>query len=581
MATEKLSVVLELVSGQYKKEAKEAATATGQIGNAAKSSTTGISGLSRGMDLLKGAVAAVGVTRLIGEFRDMAIAASEDAEAQEVLANALRTNVGATDEMIGSTEKWISSMQIATRTADTDLRQAITDLTVAGRGLEEAQVDVGIAIDIAASKGIALDSVIKSMVRSLATGSTTGLGRLGIETKNAAGEMLTYDQVLQNAAGTMGGTAARAAGTLAGALERAAIATEEAKEEAGADFLPGLVALTDGWNELTTGILGGNKALAGMITTFNTLLRQGIDPFADQVGSAETVVANFLNEFRIPLDAGTFDTLVTMLGLTNDQVIQLRSNFILNGEALVNNEEDLVSIIGVLDEYVGNVDPAILSTRRFQEAQREGAGTTRDYTAAIQAQRDLLREMTNPVFALIGANERYEDAQRRLNELTIEGKEGSAEYQGALGDLLQSQIDLNEAQANANEVGSEGLDLLEQYAAQAGINMAAFDAWRDSVDLLAGSIANLPASVGTVNTITGNQDRPGAFHSGGVVPGPRGMERLALVQAGEMIVPLGQVSGGSVTNNRTGPTIIVQTPMRNFAQDLQYASLLANIQTLV
>lgn len=45
MAIEKLSVVLELISGSYKKEAKEAADAIGRVGNAAKSVTGSLSTL--------------------------------------------------------------------------------------------------------------------------------------------------------------------------------------------------------------------------------------------------------------------------------------------------------------------------------------------------------------------------------------------------------------------------------------------------------------------------------------------------------------------------------------------------------
>src|SRR3990172_6702655 len=177
MPSEKLQVILELVAGQYKREAREAATATGQIGAAAAGAGGGVGCLQRGLTLLKGAVPAMGARWLMGELQDMAQAAAEDAESQEILAGALRTNLGATDQMIGANERWITSMQVATRTADNELRQAVTDLTVAGRDLESSQTDVGVAIDIAASKGIELGSVIKGMVRALATGSTVGLGR--------------------------------------------------------------------------------------------------------------------------------------------------------------------------------------------------------------------------------------------------------------------------------------------------------------------------------------------------------------------------------------------------------------------
>lgn len=577
MASEKLQVILELVNGQYKREAAESARATAGIGNAAKSSAGGVTGLQNGLGLLKKAIATVGIGQLVGEFNDMARAAAEDEKAQASLAGALRTNVGATDEMIAANERWISTMQIATTTADNDLRQAIIDLTVAGRTLEDAQNDVAIAIDIAASKGIDLTTVIKGMSRALATGSTGGFGRLGIDTKNAAGEMLTYDEVLKNAAETMGGAAATAANTFAGAMERSRIAMQEAREEAGKNFVGPMTVLTGVWNEFQVALLGGDEQLAELNTTFNLLLSQGINPMEDGIASAITVLKT-MNE--VDLSAGTLDTLIAMLALTEDQVSELRSALLLSEDAFGMDADAAARLTGLLDGLVGNLDPAVLATNRHKAAMELAAGAARDYTGALQAQRDLLREMTDPLFAVIAANERYEDAQDVVNRLTADGKTRSDEYQDALGDLLRAQADLNQAQADANTVGSEGLDLLERLAVQAGINMDAFDRWRTSVDLLAGSISSLPATVGGRPTITsgGGVNVRGAFAEGGVVPGPRGSAQLILAHGGETVLPThrGGFSGGG---NAT--TIVVQSPMNNFRSDLQYATILASVTNLV
>lgn len=532
--TEKLSVILELVTGNYKAEAKAAANATAGIGTAAKSAGGGLEGVKKGFDSIKAGIAAVGIKKVVDELWDMANAAAEDAKSQDILANALRNNTGATDDQIAANERWITTMQVATQTADTDLRQAVTNLTVAGRGLEEAQGDIAIAIDIAATKGIALDSVIKGMVRSLASGSTAGLGRLGIETKNAAGEMLTYDEVLKNAAETMGGSAATAANTLAGAIERSRIVMEEAREEAGKSVVGPMVVLQGIWTEFQVALLGGDEQLAELNTTFNLLISQGINPMENALASAITVL-KVMNEED--LSGGTLDTLIAMLGMTKDDVLELRSAILLSEDAFGLNNVAAAKLVTLLDDLVGNADPAVLATRRHQAAMEDAAGAARDYTSALKAQRDLVREMTDPVFALINANQRYEDAQRRITELTIDGQEGSREYEDALGDLLVAQLDLTAAQAEANIVGDDGLELLRQYAIQAGINMEAFDDWAQSVDNLAGSISSLPSSIGTVNTITGNPNRPGAFDTGGVVEGKLGEPVLVIAHAGETILP--------------------------------------------
>lgn len=578
MAIERLSVILELVSGAYKKEAKEAAAATASIGAAARTTSGGMVSLQSGMDFLRGAAVFAGASRIVAVLKDMGTAAAEDAQSQAVLADALRTNLAATDDMIAANEEWITSMQVATNTADTDLRQAITNLTVSGRSLEEAQKDIAIAMDVAASKGIELDSVIKGMVRSLATGSTAGLGRLGIETKNAAGEMLTYDEVLKNAAETMGGAAATAANTLAGAIERSRIVMEEAREEAGKNVIGPMAVLSGIWTEFQVQLLGGDEQLARLNTTFNLLVSQGINPMTDQIAAAITVLQQ-MNE--VDLTPQTLNTLIAMLGLTETQVLELRGAILQSEDAFWMEAAAVDNLNGLLDELVGNTDPAVLATRRHQAAQQDAARATRDHTGALQAQRDLLREMTDPLFALIAANERYEGAQRMLNDALVEGGTRSDEYQSALDDLLRAQIDLTQAQADANVVGSDGLDLLRQYAIQAGINMEAFDLWAQSVNNLAGSISNLPSSIGTVNTINGNPNKPGVFHQGGVVPGPRGSDQLIVAQGGEGILSLAQMSrmGGNVT--KYGPTINVARPMDNFRQDLQHATILASLTNLV
>jgi hypothetical protein len=447
MASETLNVILNLVTGNYKREAAAAATATGQIGRAASTTTTGLAGLGRGFNVLKSSFAVLGAAAVVGQFREMADAAAEDAKAQDLLANALRTNVGATDDQIAATERWVSTMQTATNVADNDLRQALSDLTIAGRSLVDAQSDIAVALDISAAKGIDLQTVIKGLVRAQASGSTGGLARLGIDTKNAAGEMLSYEEVLKNAAQTMGGSAAKAAGTLAGALERIKTLTEEAREEMGGLIGGPLASLTAGFGEFEIALLGGNQQLAILNSEFIKFINTGIDPFADVVETAGILLVDLANVMAEDIDVATFEALVEMLGLTNEQVIELRRNFLQNGEAVVDNDDKLKHINGVLDSYVGHADPAVLATRRFQAAQADAAAGTRDHSEALQAQRDLLREMSDPVFALIAANERYTDAQAELNRLIAEGTTDGEEFSDALVDLFRAQMDVNQANA--------------------------------------------------------------------------------------------------------------------------------------
>ena len=71
------------------------------------------------------------------------------------------------------------------------------------------------------------------------------------------------------------------------------------------------------------------------------------------------------------------------------------------------------------------------------------------------------------------------------------------------------------------------------------------------------------------------------FHSGGVVPGLPGSERLIMALAGERVLPTHKAGSGSGDGGGGGLQIVVQSPMGNFQQDLQYATILASVTNLV
>jgi hypothetical protein len=120
--------------------------------------------------------AAVG-TAMLGAgaaMLDFAQAAGEDAAEAENLANTLETIPGITDDMIRKNAEWIDSMQLATNVADTDLRQAVSKLTLATGNLGDAQDLTKIAVDAAAGSGKSLKTVTDAMAKAVA-GNTGAL----------------------------------------------------------------------------------------------------------------------------------------------------------------------------------------------------------------------------------------------------------------------------------------------------------------------------------------------------------------------------------------------------------------------
>jgi phage-related minor tail protein len=186
-----------------------------------------------------GSTMTVGLTAPIVAGAALAVdAAAEEQQEMEKLAGSIEKNIpGATEKMIAANEDWITSMQNATGVADSDIRNSIQQLVQAGVPLEEAQKQTAAAMDIAAAKGVDLAKVTNAQVKAY-NGNTTALGRLVGQTKDASGEALTLDQIMQNAADTMGGSAATAADTAAGRAEIMKLKMGDLAESIGSVLLP-------------------------------------------------------------------------------------------------------------------------------------------------------------------------------------------------------------------------------------------------------------------------------------------------------------------------------------------------------
>jgi hypothetical protein len=189
-------------------------------------------------------------------------AAIDEEKEMALLANAMRKNTGATDEQIASVEKWITQTQNATGVADGQLRPAMAALLAVTKDTTRAQELMGVALDIAAAKG--KDPVIIAEALAKAQNGNIGiLGRYGIATKNAAGEALSFDEILKNATKTFGGSAAAAAETTAGKMAILKARLADTAESVGTSLIPivergaaVIGGLADRFNNLSPGMKG-------------------------------------------------------------------------------------------------------------------------------------------------------------------------------------------------------------------------------------------------------------------------------------------------------------------------------------
>lgn len=211
-----------------------------KIGRSASGATAKFKSFAKAGALAVGAAAVVAGKALY----EMGQAAAADESAQQKLALQLRNSAKATDAQIASTEGWIAAQGKALGVTDDELRPALARLVTATKDVGEAQKLAALAMDVSAGTGKSLQSVTEALMKAQ-NGSVSGLSRLGIATKDAAGETKSFDAVMKDMAATFQGQAATAAETTEGKFKRLSVMLDETKEAIGARLLPIAVKLAD------------------------------------------------------------------------------------------------------------------------------------------------------------------------------------------------------------------------------------------------------------------------------------------------------------------------------------------------
>lgn len=187
----------------------------------------------------KAAAIGLGAGLLVGgaALVKMTQGAIEDEKAQELLAKTLKNTTDATDEQVASVEDWIAKQGKALGVTDDELRPAMQRLAEATGDVGKAQELASLAMDVSAGTGKSLKTVSEALAKAQ-NGQISGLSRLGIETKNAAGETLNFEQATKKMSETFDGQASKAAGTTEGKFKRLKVQFDEVQETIGAKLIP-------------------------------------------------------------------------------------------------------------------------------------------------------------------------------------------------------------------------------------------------------------------------------------------------------------------------------------------------------
>lgn len=215
---------------------------------------------------------------------DAGKAAAEDAKSQALLERTLKNTTGANKEQVAAVEDWISAQGVALGVADDQLRPAMQRLAEATGDVGKAQELTSLAMDISAGTGKSLKSVSEALAKAQ-RGQVGALSRYGIQTRNAAGELMSFDDIAKKASGTFKGQAAASANTLEGKMGRLRLIFDETKETIGSKLLPVVTRLADWF--LTKGLPAVMK--------FGGWLQTNLGPIFVRIGDAVKRVTGSMN----------------------------------------------------------------------------------------------------------------------------------------------------------------------------------------------------------------------------------------------------------------------------------------------
>lgn len=170
--------------------------------------------------------------------------AAEDQQAAALLEGALKRNANATDQQVATVESWISAQGRATGVADDDLRPALSRLVTATGDVTKAQELARLSMEVSAGTGKSLEQVSTALMKAQ-NGQVSSLSRLGINTKNAAGETITFEQAVARMGDTFAGAAAEKANTFQGKMDRLKLILSETGETIGSKLLPVVTSMAD------------------------------------------------------------------------------------------------------------------------------------------------------------------------------------------------------------------------------------------------------------------------------------------------------------------------------------------------
>ena len=215
-----------------------ASRAMSSIGSSASRTSRIVTGLTKALKyaaMAAAAALAAGALLAAKGLWDATKAAYADDLAMKKLALTQMKAQDATKAQTKATSDFIDKMELATGIADDEMRPALAALALTGMSVKRSQELLTVAMDLSVAKGKSLQTVSEALAKGY-NGQITGLSRLGVKTTDAAGEALSFAEILKTLKERTQG-AAKAAGRT-DPLKRMSAAWHQLQEDLGKGFLP-------------------------------------------------------------------------------------------------------------------------------------------------------------------------------------------------------------------------------------------------------------------------------------------------------------------------------------------------------
>jgi hypothetical protein len=465
MPTEQLLVRLQMDAGQYKREANEAATATGKVAQSADQTTTSTGKMQAGLAQI-GTVAKVAVagaaTAAVASFAKDTIRAATDLQESINAVNVTFGDAAPAIHAIGETSAESFGLAQSEFNAFAVQFSAFAENIASGSGRQVDEVIgelTGRIADFASVMNIDIPEAAEKFQSGLA-GEIEPLRKFGIDVYAAA----TQQKALE-----------------LGLAETTAELTEQDKVMARYALIMEQTEKTAGdFKNTQDGLANSTRTVSAQMEDFKAAVGTLATGALAEVASTAGDIVTIFNELGDLLGddggAGLFSRIGTAaidalpgMGAFRDLVGFIADT--LSGESDAAAEAALTtqdfadhanSLSGELDALHGVTEDARDATYEYEtsveaarHAEERQATATKAARDAIYAKRDALREVHDPLFAIVGQTQDLAEANDAVAEAEDKYTRDSPEYRDAV--IARANI-LSDLKGTYQDLVSQGID---------------------------------------------------------------------------------------------------------------------------